>query len=99
MIEILAIEDGIRGSGSLVRGQRALHVVSAYASEVGLVRGQQRCDEKSNELRAIEALLPNLKLAGCIVTIDAMGFSVSHVSQTTDIGETAIIYDDGARNP
>lgn len=72
--KVIAIDGkAIRGSGSLVRGQRALHVVSAYASEVGLVLGQQRCDEKSNEITAIEALLPNLKLAGCIVTIDAMG--------------------------
>jgi predicted transposase YbfD/YdcC len=63
----------VRGSGSVLRGQRALHVVSAYASDVGLVLGQQRCEEKSNEITAIEALLPNLALTGCIVTIDAMG--------------------------
>lgn len=65
----------IRGSGSTRRGQRALHVVSAYASEMGLVLGQQRCEEKSNEITAIEALLPNLALSGCIMTIDAMGLA------------------------
>lgn len=52
----------VRGSGSTCRGQRTLHVVSAYASEMGLVLGQQRCEEKSNEITAIEALLPNLGL-------------------------------------
>lgn len=31
----------VRGSGSSLRGQRALHVVSAHASEVGLVLGQR----------------------------------------------------------
>ena len=72
--QVIAIDGkSVRGSGSLQRGQRALHVVSAYASEVGLVLGQQRCEEKSNEITAIEALLPNLALEGCIVTIDAMG--------------------------
>lgn len=80
--KVIAIDGkAIRGSGSLVRGQRALHVVSAYASEVGLVLGQQRCDEKSNEITAIEALLPNLKLAGCIVTIDAMGCQTAIAAQ------------------
>ena len=80
--KVIAIDGkAIRGSGSVVRGQRALHVVSAYASEVGLVLGQQRCDEKSNEIPAIEALLPNLKLAGCIVTIDAMGCQTEIAAQ------------------
>lgn len=80
--KVIAIDGkAIRGSGSLVRGQRALHVVSAYASEVGLVLAQQRCDEKSNEITAIEALLPNLKLTGCIVTIDAMGCQTAIASQ------------------
>lgn len=79
---VIAIDGkAMRGSGSLVRSQRALHVVSAYASQVGLVLGQQRCDEKSNEITAIEALLPNLKLAGCIVTIDAMGCQTEIAAQ------------------
>ena len=80
--KVIAIDGkSMRGSGSVVRGQRALHVVSAYASEMGLVLGQQRCDEKSNEISAIEALLPNLKLAGCIVTIDAMGCQTAIAAQ------------------
>lgn len=80
--KVIAIDGkSVRGSGSIARGQRALHVVSAYASEVGLVLGQQRCDEKSNEITAIEALLPNLKLAGCIVTIDAMGCQTQIAAQ------------------
>jgi predicted transposase YbfD/YdcC len=34
---------------------------------------QQGCEEKSNEITAIKALLPCLALKGAIVTIDAMG--------------------------
>lgn len=80
--KVIAIDGkSMRGSGSVLRDQRALHVVSAYASEVGLVLGQQRCDEKSNEITAIEALLPNLKLTGCIVTIDAMGCQTAIAAQ------------------
>ena len=82
---VIAIDGkSIRGSGSTCRGQRALHVVSAYASEMGLVLGQQRCEEKSNEITAIEALLPNLALAGCIVTIDAMGCQTAIAAQVIE---------------
>jgi len=38
-----------------------------------LVLGQVKVDDKSNEITAIPALLDALEIAGCIVTIDAMG--------------------------
>ncbi len=55
------------------RMTRTRHVASAFASENGLLLGQQKVDEKSNESTAIPALLEQLYLAGCIVIIDAMG--------------------------
>lgn len=65
--------DGKTVCGSAGLGQSALHLVSAWASESGLVLGQQRVAEKSNEITAIPVLLQELYVAGCIVTIDAMG--------------------------
>ena len=50
-----------------------LHLVSAWATEQGLVLGQVAVDEKSNEITAIPKLLQMLDLSGAIVTIDAMG--------------------------
>jgi predicted transposase YbfD/YdcC len=38
-----------------------------------LVLGQRKVDEKSNEITAIPELLAVLAIAGCVVTIDAMG--------------------------
>ena len=38
-----------------------------------LVLGQVKVDEKSNEITAIPVLLDTLAIAGCIITIDAMG--------------------------
>ena len=52
---------------------RALHLVSAWASRQRLVLGQERCDEKENEISAIPRLLERLELDGALVTIDAMG--------------------------
>jgi predicted transposase YbfD/YdcC len=48
-------------------------MVSAWASENQMVLGQVKVDEKSNEITAIPELLRMLEIAGCIVTIDAMG--------------------------
>jgi predicted transposase YbfD/YdcC len=50
-----------------------IHVVSAWANQQGLVVGQTKTDEKSNEITAIPELLTMLELRGAIVTIDAMG--------------------------
>ncbi len=61
------------GSKEPIRGKKALNVVSAWASEQSVVLGQVRCAEKSNEITAIPELLKILDLAGCIVTIDAIG--------------------------
>ena len=54
-------------------GKKALHLVSAWAVENRLVLAQLATEEKSNEIMAIPLLLQQLALAGCIVTIDAMG--------------------------
>jgi len=59
--------------GSISSGKTAIHMVSAFASENGLVLGQRKIDDKSNEITAIPKLLETLYLKGCIVTIDAMG--------------------------
>ena len=65
--------DGKSSRRSRQAGQHALHMVSAFAAQAGLVLGQEACAEKSNELTAIPALLDALMLKGVIVTIDAMG--------------------------
>jgi predicted transposase YbfD/YdcC len=54
-------------------GKEALHTVSAWACGNEMVLGQVATDAKSNEITAIPELLRLLNVAGCIVTIDAMG--------------------------
>jgi predicted transposase YbfD/YdcC len=63
----------MRGSHDRVHGGSPLHVVTAYASEAGVSLGQTAVAEKSNEITAIPQLVSVLCLAGCLVTIDAMG--------------------------
>jgi predicted transposase YbfD/YdcC len=70
--QIVAI-DGKTVRRSYERGQRPIHLVSAYGAGLGAVLGQVRTAEKSNEITAIPELLEALELKGAIVTIDAMG--------------------------
>ena len=64
---------GSRGQASDKVGKAAIHMVSAWASANRLVLAQVKVDAKSNEITAIPELLRALAIAGCIVTIDAMG--------------------------
>jgi len=54
-------------------GRNPLHLVSAWATSQRLVRGQQACEAKSNEITAIPLPLDRLALRGAPVTIDSMG--------------------------
>jgi predicted transposase YbfD/YdcC len=63
----------LRGSRDGASGARALHLVSAWASEARLTLGLVALDDKSNEITAIPKLLQMLDLEGALVSIDAMG--------------------------
>lgn len=65
--------DGKTVRRSKSSGQKAIHLVSAFAHGLGVTLGQVKTAEKSNEITAIPELLNALLLKGCIVTIDAMG--------------------------
>ena len=79
------------GSKEPIKGKKALNMVSAWASEQSVVLGQVRCEEKSNEITAIPELLKILDLAGCIVTIDAMGWNTEIVKESADKGADYVI--------
>jgi predicted transposase YbfD/YdcC len=53
--------------------QGVKYIVSAWAESNGLVLGQLKVADKSNEITAVPELLRVLELSGCIVTLDAMG--------------------------
>ncbi len=72
--QVVAIDGKmLRRSHDKTIGKGAIHMVSAWATKNSLVLGQVKVDDKSNEITAIPQLLDLLDIAGCIVTIDAMG--------------------------
>lgn len=74
----------VRGSGS--GGETAIHMVSAFATELGVVLGQEKVAGKSNEITAIPVLLDALYLKGFLVSIDAMGCQKRIARQITGKG-------------
>ncbi|EMB55800.1 transposase IS1548-like protein [Streptococcus mutans 1ID3] len=65
--------DGKTIKGNASQDQKALHVVTAYATDLGICYGQVATDEKSNEITAIPDLLDQLSVKGCLISIDAIG--------------------------
>lgn len=83
--QVVAIDGKtLRRSRDKGSGKKAIHMVSAWASEMRLVLGQVKTDEKSNEITAIPELIDVLELRGCIVTIDAMGCQKSIAEKIID---------------
>lgn len=81
----------LRRSFDRASSKSAIHMVSAWASGNGLVLGQVKTDEKSNEITAIPKLLEILHLYGCIVTIDAMGCQREIVERIVEKGADYVI--------
>lgn len=80
--EIVAIDGKtLRHSYDKSNNKSAIHMVSAWATNNGLVLGQKKVDDKSNEITAIPELLKVLSLKGCIVTIDAIGCQKKIIKQ------------------
>src|ERR1044072_2464796 len=72
--EVVALDGKtLRRSFDRRRERSPVHLVSAWASEQGLVLGQRRVHEASNEITAIPELLNQLALENSIVTLDEIG--------------------------
>lgn len=63
----------LRGSYDKSRRRGAIHVISAFSAMGGVVPGQLKTAEKSNEITAIPELINFLDIKDKIITTDAMG--------------------------
>jgi predicted transposase YbfD/YdcC len=62
----------VRRSFDRRNGRSPLHLVSAYATEGGLVLAQRAAEGKGGELAVLPELLDGLDLHGCLVSLDAL---------------------------
>lgn len=72
------------------KGLKALHTLSAYATNARLTLAQLSVPEKTNEITALPELLDHLaergQLKGTLVTIDAMGCQVEIAAKIVEHG-------------
>lgn len=76
--------DGKTLRGSAAKGEKGLHLVSAWVSEAKMLFGQVRTEAKSNEITAIPELLRLLEMEGALVTIDAMATQTEIAQQIVE---------------
>lgn len=69
--EVVAL-DGKTLRRPLKKGEASRVLVHAWATQSGLLLGQRKVRDKSNEITVVPELLRALQLAGCIVTADAL---------------------------
>jgi predicted transposase YbfD/YdcC len=81
----------LRRSFDTKTGKSAIHMVSAWAGKNSMVLGQVKVDQKSNEITAIPELLDLIAIAGCIVTIDAMGCQKAIAKKIVDSGADYVL--------
>src|SRR3954452_11517586 len=62
----------VRRSFDRKKGRSPLHLVSAYATEGGIVLAQRAAETEGGELAVIPELLDGLDLRGCLVSLDAL---------------------------
>lgn len=78
----------LRGSRD---GERAVHLMSAFAAQARWVLAQQAVPDKANEITAIPDLLSMLDLQGAVVSIDAMGCQKAIARQIIDAGADYVL--------
>lgn len=68
--------DGKRLRGSQKEGLQGVHLLNVWSVRHGLCLGVQQLEEGENEIAALPSMLDTLEmleLAGCVVSVDAMG--------------------------
>ncbi|GDX40315.1 ISAs1 family transposase [Armatimonadota bacterium] len=85
--EVIALDGKtLRHSFDKASERNPLHMVSAYATQSGLVIGQIAVEEKSNEITAVPALLSLLDIRGSVITTDAMSCQKATAQQIVEQG-------------
>jgi predicted transposase YbfD/YdcC len=81
--EVVAL-DGKSVRRALKAGEDVRMIVSAWATESGLLLGQRKTRDKSNEITVVPELLRALELAGCVITADALHCQKSIAKEITE---------------
>ena len=81
----------VRRSFDRRRGRSPLHLVSAYATEHGLVLAQRATEAKGGELAVLPELIDGLDLTGCLVSLDALACQPAVAEQIVSRGADYLV--------
>lgn len=76
----------MRGVSPKSRGNKGLFILSAWVGENRLCIGQQKVEDKSNEITAIPDLIDVLDIEGSTVSIDAIGCQTEIAEKIVEAG-------------
>ena len=62
----------IRSTGKMESYDSPLHIISAHVSELGITLASKSVEGKSNEIPAVQQLIAELDLQGCMIVADAL---------------------------
>ena len=74
----------LKGVSPASRGNSGLYILNAQVAENRICVGQQRVDDKSNEITAIPEVLKQIEITGAVVSIDAIGCRRSIAAQIVE---------------
>ena len=74
----------IRSTGKMKKYDSPLHIVSAQIGELGLTLAQRTVASKSNEIPAVQELIKELEIAGCMVVADALNCQIQTAQAIID---------------
>ncbi len=77
--------DGKALRGVHDQSYKALILVSAWATDKGLLLGQVKTDVKSNEITAIPKLLDMICIKDCLISIDVIGCQTEIAQKIVDL--------------
>jgi predicted transposase YbfD/YdcC len=76
----------LKGVSPTSRGNSGLYILNAWVSENRFCTGQQRVEDKSNEITAIPKVLNSLDITDAVVSIDAIGTQKEIAKQIVEQG-------------
>lgn len=81
----------LRGTAKKGIGLQGVHILNAWSRENGICIGQEKVNDKSNEITAIPKLVELLDLKNCIVTSDALNTQKEVVAKIKAAGADYVL--------
>lgn len=90
--QILALDGKcLRGTQHSATLNQALHLVSLFVVDNGIIIAQQPVEDKSNEITAIPKILEQIDIRGAVITSDAMGCQKNIAEKICDNGADYVL--------